>query len=539
MGSVLYVAAHPDDENTQVITYLARGRGYRTAYLSLTRGDGGQNLLGPQLFEQLGVARTQELLAARRLDGGRQYFTRAKDFGFSKDYQESLQIWDRQAVLADIVRIIRSFRPDVILTRFAPQPGPTHGHHTASTVLALEAFKLAGDPAAFPEQSGELPPWQPRRIFHNVGQLGTGAAVPADAALVRVEIGGIDPVLGTSFASIAARSRAMHKTQGFDVGGPGAAERKTESFALLAGDPAAHDIFDGIDTTWNRVPNGGPIGRMTEDAVARFNPEDPAASVPALLAIRSRLAALPADPLIRDKRRQLDRIIQDSLGLEVETIVDRAEVVPGETLKLRHTAVVRSRVPVRWTAVRYPSSHRAINKVIDLRPSHVAVREASYTIPAGTPPSQPYWLRKEGTPGLVARRRSGPHRPSGEPARVLPIEYVFDVGGQTLVLSGEPVAGGVRSSDTRRRLDVIPPVSLRFALERRAVRARRRAPGDGRAHRRACARHRHRAGRRRRPAGRSRRRRNHFIWPAPGARALHLHGHGAGPSPATASSRPA
>src|SRR6266853_6822546 len=132
-GSVLYVAAHPDDENTQAITYLARGRGYRTAYLSLTRGDGGQNLLGPQLGELLGVARTQELLAARRLDGGRQYFTRAKDFGFSKDYQETLRIWDRQEVLADIVRIIRSFRPDVMVTRFSPQPGGTHGHHTAST----------------------------------------------------------------------------------------------------------------------------------------------------------------------------------------------------------------------------------------------------------------------------------------------------------------------------------------------------------------------------------------------------------------------
>src|SRR5215510_16342720 len=172
LGSVLYIAAHPDDENTQVIAYLARGRGYRTAYLSLTRGDGGQNLLGPQLREQLGVARTQELLAARRLDGGRQYFTRAKDFGYSKDYQESLKIWDRQAVLADIVRVIRIFRPDVILTRFASQPGPTHGHHTASAVLALEAFTLAGDPSAFPEQLGDLTPWQATRILHNVGSLG-------------------------------------------------------------------------------------------------------------------------------------------------------------------------------------------------------------------------------------------------------------------------------------------------------------------------------------------------------------------------------
>ena len=184
---MLYIAAHPDDENTQVIAYLARGRGYRTAYLSLTRGDGGQNLLGPQFREQLGVARTQELLVARRLDGGRQYFTRAKDFGYSKDYQETLRIWDREAVLADIVRVIRAFRPDVIVTRFSPEPGPTHGHHTASVVLAVEAFKLAGDPQAFPEQLGELTPWQPRRIFHNVGLGGAGAGAGRRQRERRVE----------------------------------------------------------------------------------------------------------------------------------------------------------------------------------------------------------------------------------------------------------------------------------------------------------------------------------------------------------------
>src|SRR5499433_40614 len=181
-GSVLYVAAHPDDENTQVIAYLARGRGYRTAYLSLTRGDGGQNLLGPQLGEALGVARTQELLAARRLDGGRQYFTRAKDFGYSKNAEETLTVWNRQAVLGDIVRVIREFRPDVIITRFPPGRAPTHGHHTASAVLAVEAFRLAGDPAAFPEQLGDLKPWQARRIVHNVGR-GIAAANPAAGGL--------------------------------------------------------------------------------------------------------------------------------------------------------------------------------------------------------------------------------------------------------------------------------------------------------------------------------------------------------------------
>src|SRR6266516_7839433 len=188
MGSVLYVAAHPDDENTQVITYLARGRGYRTAYLSLTRGDGGQNLLGPQLGEALGVARTQELLAARRLDGGRQYFTRAKDFGYSKSAEETLSVWDRQQVLGDIVRVIREFRPDVIITRFSPKPAATHGHHTASAVLAVEAFRLAADPAAFPEQLRTLKPWQARRIVHNVGRGVTAA----------------NPVAGTPIAGLPA-----------------------------------------------------------------------------------------------------------------------------------------------------------------------------------------------------------------------------------------------------------------------------------------------------------------------------------------------
>src|SRR5947199_6603339 len=153
MGSVLYVAAHPDDENTQIITYLARGRGYRTAYLSLTRGDGGQNLLGPQLGEALGVARTQELLAARRLDGGRQYFTRAKDFGYSKNAEETLSVWDRQGVLGDIVSVNREFLPDVVVTRFSPKPAPTHGHHTASAVLAVQAYRLAADPRRFPSSS--------------------------------------------------------------------------------------------------------------------------------------------------------------------------------------------------------------------------------------------------------------------------------------------------------------------------------------------------------------------------------------------------
>src|SRR5262250_31716 len=319
-GSVLYVAAHPDDENTQVITYLARGRGYRTAYLSLTRGDGGQNLLGPQLGEALGVARTQELLAARRLDGGRQYFTRAKDFGYSKNAEETLGVWDRQAVLGDMVRVIRELRPDVIITRFPPKPAPTHGHHTASAVLAVEAFRLAADPAAFPEQLGDLKPWQAKRIVHNVGRGVTAAnppagtpigGLPADVpdgpGVVKVDVGGRDPATGESFGSIAARSRGMHKTQGFDVSGPPLNEGpRIEPFVLRAGDMPTPDLFEGIDTTWARVPGGSDVARSIDAAIASFNAQDPAASVPALLAIRSRIAALPTGSLVADKRTQLD-----------------------------------------------------------------------------------------------------------------------------------------------------------------------------------------------------------------------------------------
>lgn len=468
LGSVLYVAAHPDDENTHVITYLARGRGYRTAYLSLTRGDGGQNLLGPQLREALGVARTQELLAARRLDGGQQFFTRARDFGYSKDYRETLRIWDEDAVLADVVRVIRVFRPDVILTRFSPAPADTHGHHTASAVLAVEAFKLAGDPRAFPEQLGELAPWQPKRILHNRGgPMGVAAPVPDGPGVVRLDVTGVDPVLGETFASIASRSRGMHKTQGFGMDGMESprevpAGARTEGFLPLGGEPAARDLFDGIDTTWSRVPGGAEIGRLTDEAIARFSPRAPEASVPALLAIRRILARLPAEPLVNDKRRQLDWILQACLGLDVDTVVDRGEAVPGERVRMRLIAsAARVTQPVRWVAMRYGAVRRPFTKPIELRSGHRVLREAGQVVPRGTPPSQPYWLRHEGTEGLFqVDDASWIGRPENPP--VFPVEYVFEVGDQTLVVPGEPTAMAEPGTTTRRRLEVVPPVSLRF-----------------------------------------------------------------------------
>ena len=464
-GSVLYIAAHPDDENTQLITYLARGRNYRTAYLSLTRGDGGQNVLGPEFGDLLGVIRTQELLAARHVDGGRQFFSRARDFGYSKDFRDTLTKWDRQQVLADIVRVIRLFRPDIVITRFPPEPSNTHGHHTASAALALEAFRISGDPQAFPDQLPALSPWQPRRILWNAygPSLGGGPPAPGD---LQLRIDGTDTASGASFAVIAARSRSMHRTQGFanfSVAAAGGGPR-VESFKLLGGEPAEKDIMDGVDTTWARWRGGEEIGRIAGQVIEKFNGADPAASVPALLVLHSRLAALEGDRVVDEKRRQLDRILQACLGLSVETVVSPSEVVPGEALKMRHTAMVRSTIPVRWTAVRYPGIGREAAQAIELRPDEPATREVTRKLPAGMPLSQPYWLREEGTPGMFRVDDAGLiGLPENPPA--VPIEDVFTVGGQTLVVADEAVqvTSDPQKGAVRRRLDVIPPVSLSFS----------------------------------------------------------------------------
>ncbi|HXI73732.1 MAG TPA: PIG-L family deacetylase [Verrucomicrobiae bacterium] len=466
MGSVLYVAAHPDDENTLLIAYLARGRNERTAYLSLTRGDGGQNVLGPDFGEKLGVARTQELLAARRLDGGQQFFTRAIDFGFSKDYRETLNIWNEQEVLSDVVRVIREFRPDVIITRFSTQPGGTHGHHTASAVLGLEAFKLAGDPKAFPEQ--QLAPWQPKRIFVN----GRGGNNTND---IRMEISGNDPVLGISFNDLAGRSRAMHKTQGFDnFRGGGGGGARTESFQLLAGDSATNDIMDGVDTTWSRVPGGAEIGKLADEIIAKFDPKNPSASVDALLKLRKNLAAMHDGPLVEEKRKLLDKILQACLGLSVTTGISQADVVPGEKFKLNLSVNLTSRFPVRWMAVRFPATQREQKTSVALRTDDPAVIQVTQTLPTDSLLSQPYWLREE--PALGTFRVDDATligQPENPPAFV--VQYIFAIVGQTLTIVDEPVEALYDSAksgmnhllpwipssfEARRTLKVIPPVSL-------------------------------------------------------------------------------
>ncbi|HEY9717749.1 MAG TPA: PIG-L family deacetylase [Trichormus sp.] len=463
MGSVLYIAAHPDDENTELLAYLARGRDYRTAYLSLTRGDGGQNVLGPDLDAKLGVARTQELLAARKLDGAQQFFSRAVDFGFSKNYQETLNVWNKQEVLSDVVRVIREFRPDLLITRFSPNPGGTHGHHTTSALLAVEAFKLAGDAKAFPEQG--LPPWQPKRVMWNVSTFQRDKVVGTD--VLKIDTDGKDLVSGESFHEIAEAGRAMHKTQGFDQFRFPSSNNE-QKFQLLDGAPATTDIMDGVDTTWNRVPGGAEIGKTTDEIIAKFDRKDPTASVPALLKLRSQLNALPhKDSIIKEKQNLLDHILQQCLGLKVETTIAHSDIVPGEKMQLHSTASIHAKLPsditVRWVAVRYPLLKKETAKGVDLRINENSSVDSVETLPATTALTEPYWLRMEGSPGMF---HVDEPKLIGTPenAPPFPIEEVFQVGGQTLVVHDEPVDVTKDSwgNPVRRRLDIIPPVSLRF-----------------------------------------------------------------------------
>ncbi len=465
-GRVLYLAAHPDDENTRLIAYLANGRHYATGYLSLTRGDGGQNLIGPELREALGVIRTQELLAARRIDGGRQFFSRANDFGYSKSAEEALTVWDRQEVLADTVRVIRQFRPDVIVTRFSPDRDDTHGHHTGSAVMAREAFALAGDPQAFAEELGHLAPWEPKRVVWNAYSWG-GTVVDGTIPL---EVGGYNAVRGESFGEIAARSRSQHRSQGFGaVGTRGWAE---ERFAHLVGEPATGDLMDGVGDAWLNYEGGGRIAQQIDAIIAEFDPLIPSASIAALLMVREALARLPdRDVIIAEKRVQLDQIVVAVLGLSAESVVPEARVVPGEIMKLSHRVVQRapSAVPVIWQGIRYRAENDwvAVERTLALNETETV--NATRTLPADTALTHPYWLELPSTAGMaVVADKALIGSPENEPAYAM--EYVFALGGQTLTVPVTPVEvirDPVRG-ELRNALQVIPPVAVAFAtpLER-------------------------------------------------------------------------
>jgi LmbE family N-acetylglucosaminyl deacetylase len=339
VGSVLYVAAHPDDENTRLIAYLANEKCLRTGYLSLTRGDGGQNLIGPEQGVELGVIRTQELLAARRIDGGEQFFTRAYDFGFSKSPEETLQKWNKDSILSDMVWVIRNFRPDIIITRFATDGSGGHGHHTTSAILAEEAFDAAGDPTRFPEQLQHVEVWKPRRLFWNVSTRFQNPNADMSPYL-KLDVGGYNPLLGKSYGEIAAESRSMHKSQGF-----GSAKQRGEYFEYfkpIKGDTSnLKDIFEGIDFSWKRVKGGEKIGKLVDEAIRKFDINKP--SLPNDMLYDIQLAFLNSNNKhITYKSNDCLKLIENVNGIFVEFIADKANYSINDSANIIINSIQRS-----------------------------------------------------------------------------------------------------------------------------------------------------------------------------------------------------
>jgi LmbE family N-acetylglucosaminyl deacetylase len=350
VGSVLYIAAHPDDENTRLIAYLANEKCLRTGYLSLTRGDGGQNLIGSEQGIELGMIRTQELLAARRIDGGEQFFTRAYDFGFSKNPEETFTKWSHDSILSDMVWVIRNFRPDIIITRFATDGSGGHGHHTASAILAEEAFDAAADPTRFPEQLQYVSVWKTRRMFWNVS---TRFANPnADMSpYIKLDVGGYNPLLGKSYGEIAAESRSMHKSQGF-----GSAKQRGESFEFfksLKGDTTGlKDIFEGIDFTWKRIEGGEKIGKDLNLTIKKFDHLNPSLIVSDIDRFINQIRDLKGIDWIYEnsyntvKVYEANEIIANCTGLFSEALVSSPNYSIGDSVKMIFNFINRGKIRI-------------------------------------------------------------------------------------------------------------------------------------------------------------------------------------------------
>ena len=398
LGTVLYIGAHPDDENTSALAYFSKGRKYRTAYLSLTRGEGGQNLIGPEQGPEIGILRTQELLSARRIDGAEQFFTRAVDFGYSKTAEESFAFWGRNEILADIVRVIRRFRPDVIVTRFTAENSGGHGHHTASAILTREAFEAAGDPGRFPEQLKTLSPWKAKRLLWNSFRSAANEA----GARLRIDVGEYDPLLGQSYAEMAGRSRSQHKSQGF--GSAGRHGSQLENFEVLSGEPAAADIFDGIDVSWNRVAGGRRAGLLLDEVLTAFDPGAPAKSIPGLLGVYKALDALDETHWVPFKKEELRRVLQACAGLWLEATADDFSAAPGDAVRVKTTVIDRSGRSLSLRRLAFPQT--GSDAVLDraLKPNEPLTLETKIILPKDYPLSQPYWLEEEPSPGLLAVR---------------------------------------------------------------------------------------------------------------------------------------
>nr|WP_299381784.1 PIG-L family deacetylase [Allomuricauda sp.] len=404
LGTALYVAAHPDDENTRLISYLSNHDKARTVYLSLTRGDGGQNLIGSELRELLGVLRTQELLAARRIDGGEQMFSRANDFGYSKHPTETHKIWDKDKVLGDVVWTIRNIKPDVIINRFDHRtPGTTHGHHTSSAMLSVEAFDLANNPSSYPEQLQLTSTWQPRRIFFNTSWWFYGSRDNFEKAdkskMIKMDIGVYYPTLGLSNNEIASMASSQHLCQGFGrLTTRGSQEEYVE---LLKGDlPASNNLFDGINTTWSRIKGGEAIGDILYKVEANFNFTDPSVHVADLVKAYGMLQQVDDEHWKAIKSKELKELILDCSGLYLEASAESGSTTVGDLAKLNIEVVKRSNQTATLKTIQVNGLNAAITPNLNLQNNKKENLEMEIAVTTGAQNSSPYWLSNPGSLGM-------------------------------------------------------------------------------------------------------------------------------------------
>ncbi|MBW3571845.1 MAG: PIG-L family deacetylase [Gemmatimonadetes bacterium] len=484
---VLMVGAHPDDEDTQLLARFALEEGADVAYLSLTRGEGGQNGIGPELGEGLGLLRTEELLAARRVDGAEQFFTRAYDFGFSKSAEETFRHWPREEVLADVVYVIRRFRPDIVVTVFSGTPRDGHGHHQVSAILAREAFHAAGDPSRFP---GLGTPWSPAKLYQSLRGNDAGATV-------RVPIGNLDPLIGRSPFQLAMASRSRHRSQ--DMGRPELPGPRWGTLRRILPEGAGEEpsVWAGIDTTLADRAGGetGPaVARLlaeyqerVEQARRSFNPLMPRAVVPELagaldplgqLMRRHRQLSVEAPELlfhVVHEIAQATPALTMAAGLVLDAVADDSRITPGQEFGLELSLWNGGEDPVTltelapsfppgWSAVRVDSTRQT-----EIAPGALATRRFRVRVPPDAPLSDPYFLRRPRQGDLYAldEERTA-HRGLAFELETLgavaTVRLRFETAGEPLQLPLYTAATfrevDLRQGELRRSVMVVPAVSV-------------------------------------------------------------------------------
>lgn len=399
VGNALYVAAHPDDENTLLIGWLSKEKKVRTAYIALTRGDGGQNLIGPEQNEYVGLLRTHELLEARKVDGGEQYFSRAIDFGFTKKTDEALSTWGKEQILSDLVFRIRKFKPDVIINRFPPDDRAGHGHHSASAALSIEAFDAAADPNKFPEQLKTVEVWQAKRLVWNSYNRGFTNNEPDDKNYVKIPLGDYNPLLGKSYTEFSADARSKHRSQGF---GSAPSRNQRIDYAInIKGEPAKIDLFDGINLDWSRVKGGDKIKSLLDKITSEFNFMNPSKSTNALIEAYELIKTMPENQFKTKKLEECVQLIMACTGTYFEANAQSANVSSGDKLKIFVFAVNRSDQNIKLNQVKISGIINKDSTFNQILANNVAFENSiDLIIPADAPITQPYWLKNAADKGI-------------------------------------------------------------------------------------------------------------------------------------------